>query len=140
MEGAFLTFDMELTLTRTYRPEGTNGILRDGNQFIVYTIELPWQENKPGVSCIPEGRYELVKRFSIKYQWHYWLKDVPNRSLILIHPANDARKELRGCIAPVTFVTGIGKGSRSKLAFKKLSIVIDAAMKRKEMVFITIKK
>ena len=130
---------MELTLSRTYYPTGTNGVIRDWNQFIVYTIELPWQENKPGQSCIPEGRYRIEKRFSLKYQWHFWLREVPKRSLILIHPANDARKELRGCIAPVTFVTGIGKGNESKMAFKKLSIVIDAALKRKEPVFITIK-
>jgi hypothetical protein len=41
---------------------------------------------------------------------------VQGRSGILFHAANDALKELRGCIAPVTEHTGEGKGNWSRNA------------------------
>jgi hypothetical protein len=101
---------MELELIRTYFPHGTNGELYHEGKRICFTIELPWLFNKHQVSCIPEGRYELVNRYSEHLGWHFHLKDVVNRSLILIHCANDAVKELKGCIAPVSILTSEGKG------------------------------
>ena len=77
---------------------------------MMYSIELPWKENQTGVSCIPEGRYELVKRWSPKFLRHLQVMNVPGREYILIHPANEALQELKGCIAPVCFLTGAGKG------------------------------
>lgn len=102
---------MELYLKRTYFPEGCNGAIFWQGQMICASIELPWKDNQREVSCIPEGRYPLVKRYSPKFKWHLWVKEVKGRSLILMHPANDAQKELRGCIAPVSLpaiVTSIG--------------------------------
>ena len=40
--------------------------------------------------------------------------------LDFIAPANNALKELQGCIAPVTYLTGIGKGLYSKPQHTKL--------------------
>jgi C4-dicarboxylate transporter len=57
--------------------------------------------------------------------------------LILIHPANNAKKELKGCIAPVTSLTGIGTGSASRFAFEKLIAKIFSAMKT-QTVFLTL--
>jgi hypothetical protein len=57
------------------------------------------------------------------------LTGVPGRSLILIHPANNAVKELRGCIAPVSKHTGEGKGSGSRIAFEALKKFISDALK-----------
>ncbi len=129
---------MELELIRTYFPNGTNGQLYHNGKLICYTIELPWLNNKPQVSCIPEGRYELVKRYSAKYKHHLHVLNVKGRSYILIHPANDAKKELKGCIAPVSILTAEGKGLRSRIARDKLHQVLEHAWKT-EKVFITIK-
>jgi hypothetical protein len=115
---------MVLVLQRTYFPEGTQGVLEWNGTIVCYTIELPWLGNKKRISCIPEGEYVLQKRFSPKFQWHLHLMNVPGRDLILIHPANDAKKELLGCIAPVTLHTGIGKGSSSRKAFDKLKAIV----------------
>lgn len=115
---------MLLVLHRIYFPEGTHGLLQFDGKTICYTIELPWLINKRMVSCIPEGKYILKKRFSKKFGWHIHLIDVPGRQFILIHPANDAKKELLGCIAPVTYHIGIGKGSYSRNAFKKLTDLV----------------
>jgi hypothetical protein len=48
---------MEIHLTRTYFPDGTNGILECEGKLICNTIELPWKKNETKVSCIPEGKY-----------------------------------------------------------------------------------
>ena len=128
---------MELELFRTYDPEGTNGELK---LLVCNTIELPWLQNQRNVSCIPEGRYELRKRFIKKFGLHLLVVDVPaDRSWILIHPANDTKTQLKGCIAPVTQLTGPGKGRDSRLANEKLKAIVLEALERKEKVFITIK-
>jgi len=127
---------MELELIRTYDPHGTNGeiIYRVCN-----SIELPWLQNKRNISCIPEGRYELKERYTAVRGEHLIVMNVPGRSGILFHPANNALTELKGCIAPVTTHTGFGKGSQSRLANDKLKALVLEALERNEKVFITIK-
>ncbi len=125
---------MVLFLTRTYFPEGTNGKLESEGKLIFYTIELPWKRNERRISCIPEGKYFIRKRYSAKYKWHLELVDVPNRTYILIHPANNAQKELRGCIAPVTKLSGPGLGLMSRKAFTKLKDMVYKALDNKESV------
>jgi Family of unknown function (DUF5675) len=127
---------MDLELIRRYEPEGTNGELK---LVVCNTIELPWLQNQRSVSCIPEGRYELKKRVTAKRGQHLLVVNVKGRDGILIHPANDAKKELRGCIAPVTIHTGPGKGSQSRLANEKLKALVLQALEQNEKVFITIK-
>ena len=129
---------MELVLKRTCFTNGCNGSIYCGETFICHTIELPWKDNHKSSSCVPEGRYELKKRYSPKFQWHLIVTKVPGRSVILIHPANDALKELKGCIAPVSELTGEGKGLLSKNALARLLAVVYAAL-NKEQVFLTIK-
>lgn len=128
---------MELVLIRTYHADGTNGIIYANNSFQCYTIELPWEDNLPQHSCIPEGRYELKKRYSTRFGQHLLVERVKERELILLHPANDALKELKGCIAPVSILTGPGKGMLSRNAFQKVLQLVYKALE-KETVFITI--
>ena len=130
---------MNLLLHRTYLKEGTNGVLFYKGKFLGFIIELPWLENKRSVSCIPEGVYILKPRFSEKFKHHLILENVEGRSLILIHPANDAKKELRGCLAPVSSLTGIGKGLTSTPLFQKIVSICYQAFERKEQVTLTIK-
>jgi hypothetical protein len=111
---------MELQLQRVYYPDGTNGLLRADVQILCYTIELPWRHNIKMRSCIPEGRYQLVLRYSDRHKTHLLVRDVPSRTLILIHPANHAEKELKGCIAPVSALAGPGRGKGSSKSFARL--------------------
>jgi len=130
---------MELILLRTCHPKGTNGeIFYDGNP-ICYSIELPWLENQRGISCIPEGKYELKKRYSQKFKWHLHVTNVTGRSLILVHPANDAKKELNGCIAPVSGLTGFGKGSLSRLAREKIESIVFPQLEKNKSMFLIIR-
>ena len=130
---------MILLLTRTYFPDGTNGKLECEGKFICNTIELPWKKNETKVSCIPEGKYFIRKRHSSKFKWHIEVMDVSNRSLILFHPANNAIKELNGCIAPVPEIAGPGLGLLSRKAFTKLKTIVYKALDEKQRVLIIIK-
>ncbi len=125
---------MVLSITRTYFPEGTNGKIECEGKFICNTIELPWKNNETKVSCIPEGKYFIKKRYSNKFKWHLEVLDVKNRSLILFHPANNAMQELKGCIAPVTKLSGPGLGLMSRKAFTQLKDLVYKALDRKEIV------
>lgn len=130
---------MVLVLNRTYFPEGTQGTLEWNGTIVCHAIELPWLENQKRISCVPEGEYVLQKRFSPKFKWHLHLKNVPGRDLILIHPANDAKTELLGCIAPVNNHTGIGKGSASRKALEKLKALVYPVLERNEEVKLIVK-
>ena len=130
---------MVLLITRTYFPDGTNGKLECEGKVICNTIELPWKNNETKVSCIPVGKYFIIKRFSKKFKWHLELIEVKNRSLILFHPANNALKELNGCIAPVTKISGAGLGLLSRKAFIKLRTIVYKALDEKQRVLIIIK-
>lgn len=130
---------MELTIQRSYFKEGTNGVLFVNGQFLGFTIELPWIDNLKNKSCIPEGTYIVKVRFSEKFKNHLVLENVNQRILILIHSANHAKTELKGCIAPVTYLTGIGKGLYSKPLLDKLLSLCYQANDRKEIIKITIK-
>ena len=130
---------MVLLLTRTYFPDGTNGKLECDGKLICNTIELPWKINETKVSCIPEGKYFIRKRYSRKFKWHLEVIDVKDRSFILFHPANNVLKELNGCIAPVTKLSGPGLGLMSRKAFIKLKDVVYRTLDSTEKVLLIIK-
>ena len=121
-------------LQRTYYSQGTHGVLLVNGEELCHTIELPWLNNQRRVSCIPEGSYRLRKRYNAKFKWHLVLETVKGRSGILIHPANDAKKELLGCIAPVQYHTGIGKGVYSRRSLDLLLMKLDGVLTTKEWV------
>ena len=130
---------MVLELTRTYFPDGTNGKLECSGKSICNTIELPWRKNEKRVSCIPEGKYFIKKRYSDKFKWHIEVVGVENRSSILFHPANNALQELNGCIAPVTKLSGPGLGLMSRKAFRKLKASVYKALDASESVELIVK-
>lgn len=111
---------MIVELARTYYPDWTKGVLSIHDVQLSYTLELPWRNNQRNISCIPEGIYPIVARQSAKYGHHVHVTQVPNRDYILLHPANDASQELRGCIAPVMRLTGSDQGSHSRIALELL--------------------
>ncbi len=84
--------------------QGTFGIITFAGQSL-YTGELPWRDNKPNYSCIPDGVYTVQVRNSSKFGRCYEVKPVPKRSYILFHHGNHCgdrvrgyRTDIRGCI------------------------------------------
>src|SRR5690606_17950881 len=107
-----------------------------GAEFICFTIELPWLENRKQRSCIPEGRYLLTPRVSPRFGDHILVNQVPFRNGILFHAANNALKELKGCIAPVSIVTAPGCGLDSRRALIRLVQLVKLF---RDPVYLTIK-
>lgn len=104
------------TINRVYHESQTLGkwVSYDEHNKIIFacdTIELPYLNNKPQISCIPPDTYLVKYRESKKYPRHYHITNVPNREAILVHQANYVgslnpkthKKDLLGCI-------GVGNG------------------------------
>ena len=131
---------MKIAIKRTYYTNGTNGDLYVDGVLRCHSIELPWVANEVGMSCIPEGTYHLEKHVSEHLGNCLEVKNVPKRSAILIHPANNAKEELRGCIAPVTVLTGEGLGLKSKIQVTDIVTEAYAALAKGDEVVLTIEK
>lgn len=92
---------MKAKLIRKYEEGVTLGRFYWDNEELVKTIELPWKDNKPFVSCIPEDTYLVAKTHSPRFgEDTFEVIGVKGRSGIRFHIANFALKELEGCIAP----------------------------------------
>lgn len=101
------------------------------------TIEPPWKNNEPVISCVPAGVYELNPCKSPRFGDTYCLENTDlgvslnrntKRTHILLHKANMA-SELLGCIAPVSYfgvLTGKTEwcGMSSAKAYDKLMNVL----------------
>lgn len=97
--------------------DGTFGVLLLRNRVFCWTLELPWRNNAPNVSCIPTGLYVLVPRFtwfgSVKHGPTYEVDSVPGRSQILVHPGN-VDEDSEGCILVGETIAKL-KGDRAVL-------------------------
>lgn len=83
----------------TQRPTMNQGVLiGPGNRAFAVTLELPWRDNKTGISSIPQGTYTCRRVKSPKFGWTFEITNVPGRKHVLFHPANWV-KQLRGCVA-----------------------------------------
>lgn len=130
---------MRAELFRQYYPQQTLGTLTVYDEdtgkevFKCRTLELPWKNNQRNVSCIPEGHYDVVPHVSPTFGKCYWIKDVKDRSEVLIHVGNYAgsknpktgKPDIRGCIlVGKEFVDLDGDGladiTSSKETFAKL--------------------
>ena len=107
---------MVIELQRLYRDTWTDGLIFIKGILLCRSIELRWANNERNVSCVPEGVCPVAIIQHPKFGECLQINGVKGRSGILVHVANDAQKELRGCIAPVFSLSGNGKGQYSRLA------------------------
>ena len=63
----------------------------------IYTLENPWIDNKPYISCIPDDDYVVEKFNGAKFKDVFILQGVIGRSHILIHHGN-TEEDTSGCI------------------------------------------
>lgn len=116
---------MDIVLDRySYAPTETEGRLILP-AFFLWTIERPWKDNRPFVSCIPDGEYDLIphtrpddpnRRSSDNEVYAIVNPDLGvnlydqgdgSRYLILAHSANFVYQVV-GCVAP-----GLSRGFMS---------------------------
>ena len=107
---------MVIELQRLYRDGWTDGEMLINGILVCRSIELRWAKNERNISCVQEGVYPVAIIQHPKFGECLQINGVKGRSGILVHVANDAQKELRGCIAPVFSLSGNGKGQYSRLA------------------------
>lgn len=102
----------------------TIGRLTCGDQHF-WTVEKPWRDNEPFVSCIPSGTYDMATRNSPRFGPGTWeILDVPGRSHILIHVGNTA-DDVVGCISIGTTLFPTLEGVQSsRKAMKMLTAML----------------
>ena len=80
--------------------------------YSLATIELPWNNNQNGISCVPTGNYRVISYSSGKYGRCFWLIGNDNggyqdnritgngytRGSILMYATPKVTKNLQGCI------------------------------------------
>lgn len=102
--------------------ESAAGVMR---HLMVRSLELPWHNNAPRISCIPAGAYPMKWTFSPTFNRMMWLvEDVPGRTGIRIHSGNyagDKVSDSLGCILPCVQWAdingdGVLDGTASKVA------------------------
>lgn len=132
-----------IDIYRGSTPISTVGDLYVDNAFVCHTVERPWLDNAPNLSCIPEGEYILEPYDSPKFGECYivsggtvekFQNSNGNRWGILFHTAN-VPSQLHGCIAPVSEIkimnihgtSGNNElgGSSSRTAFNLLMANLD---------------
>jgi len=88
--------DVQLKRFASHSEVGTFGEFTIEGRTL-YTVERPWECNKPFVSCIPPGKYVCKRVQSPKFGDTFEVMDVPGRTHILFHVAN-VKDDLHGCI------------------------------------------
>lgn len=77
--------------------EGTFGVLEVGGYPFCVTLENPWMNNAPFVSCIPAGVYNCRRVDSPRFGDTFEVADVEGRSHVVFHEGN-TMKDTHGCI------------------------------------------
>lgn len=73
-------------------------LLADSVEVRIWSLELPWLDNRRDISCIPAGMYKLRRWSSVRHRVALEVVgEEPKRSDVLIHPLNKP-SESRGCI------------------------------------------
>ena len=115
--------------------QGTFGFFKLPCDLQLNTGEPPWKNNRPNVSCIPEGRYIVRRYASSRFGYVYRLCDTMTapRAAILIHTGNLAGdiemgllSHTHGCILPGLYM-GAYKNQKAVLGSRAaLNKFIDA--------------
>jgi len=101
--------------------EVTTGVLCISSTPLVLTLERPWKDNQPNVSCIPEGKYICKRVHSPHFGETFEVMDVVDRTHILFHKGNYV-EDSKGCIIlGSTFEVrkGVSFVATSKMAFDR---------------------
>jgi hypothetical protein len=93
----------DLIINRSHLPDdwGTFSVVTSPYDIPeLRTVELPWKNNAPFISCIPPGTYKCIPWESEKFDYPcIKVLGVPGRTGIVIHRANKI-SEILGCIGP----------------------------------------
>jgi hypothetical protein len=78
-------------------PDGARGVLSfDSNIFC--TLEPPWLDNQPNISCIPAGEYFCRKFISSIFGVTFMVENVPGRDSIICGHIGNTVDDTKGCV------------------------------------------
>lgn len=108
-----------MLILRRYGEDRTESKMIYPDSSYTFALERPWLNNKPFVSCVPEGKYLVDRDHTGKHRW-YKIREgqIKGRSFIEFHPASTV-DQLEGCIAPCMDIIN-GRCVSSTEACKKL--------------------
>lgn len=86
-----------IKVIRTYYKDCTTSRISTETGFNCFGLELPWLNNKPNYSCIPEGLYNYSKGVSSQNKPVINILNVENRTEIQVHVGNFV-KQILGCL------------------------------------------
>lgn len=90
--------------------EGTPSKLTTLDGFVCDSQELPWRNNRTGVSCILADTYNAELWLSPHLGWVVRLEDKHGRKSCLIHSGNFAGDTDKGKVTQVHGCTEVGRG------------------------------
>jgi len=88
--------------------DGTFGVMIWRGNPICVTLEETWLDNIPRESCIPADSYECRKYSGTKYKDVWEVRNVKDRTAILIHWGNTERNTA-GCILVGEYFADFGQ-------------------------------
>lgn len=106
--------------------------------YFFFTMELPWLDNRPDVSCVPAAKYALVPHNTPEHPntWalvnpaagvYHEPGDIPagttGRYACLLHPFNWAH-QAEGCVGPGLGFNGVDMVLSSDLAFQEIQTLL----------------
>ena len=98
------------------------------------TLELPWLNNQPFVSCISPGTYKAVKTYSNTFGWCIHILYAQNRYGILIHAGN-FYTNTKGCILVGNHFSYINADNQIDISNSKESLKILTTFFIPEIIF-----
>ena len=97
------------------------GTLSDGS-FLCNTLERPWLNNQPNISCVPKGTYQCIWSHMINMnEDHYQIMNVPGRTSIFIHEGNFCA-DSHGCILLGNTYADINKDSEPDVLSSRVTL------------------
>lgn len=127
-----LVFTSQSTIGALCRPDGTR---------LAYVLEdvyrAPPAPKIPGETCIPCGRYQLLKTFSPHFGHDMWLvNNVPGYEGIRIHAGN-TKADTEGCLL-VGYTIGVDKIGESLAALAEVTSYLDALKASGNEIWLTV--
>lgn len=99
--------------------QSTFGVLLNGTVPFAVTLELAWRDNRPDISCIPNGQYICRWITSPKFGQTFEVMNVKGRENILFHCGNTP-PDTHGCLIvgeSFEVINGIPGVTSSRKAF-----------------------
>lgn len=101
--------------------DGTFGVFLDDTIPFALTLELPWKNNEPFISCIPAGFYICKRVKSERFGETFEVQKVPDRDKIRFHWGN-IDDDTEGCILTGEMFEPLGEHNAirsSRYAFRE---------------------